>query len=400
MKISRQTFFSSISSHVSVSHLGLLEVQREGLNQLLDFLESDQDARWGTGAIRIRRMSYFLATVQHECTVLTKVGNRKLYVPVFHPIEEMGGTSYLNRMYDTRVDLGNTPQHDGDGAKYAGDGYVQNTGKSNARKTGRRLVGVKITFEDLPANDAKIIAAFTREGGSQRTPVAVDSETFVREHELLRVPKISYLDSADGFLSGRYTGHKIADYIDEDTFDTFGARRVINGITAKNRPKVIEIQEHTKHFVAALTASITEEDEGNSNDFAGTIVGSDAVNISSEVIADPNSLPVPLPVTSESGEEVPQPEPSNQYTAFIPHIDSAKSWLKRGFSGTVVGTAWAFYTNQPMEIRIAFIGLLFTLIITTVIVFIKYHKQIFDLVLQINQLNANTPASFVIKPHK
>jgi hypothetical protein len=393
MAFDKEKFLAAITSAIAIRGVGLLTTQKEGLLQLLSFLEADQDARWGTGLVRIRRTSYFLATVAHECTVKMRIGNKNFFAPSFHPVEEMGSISYLNRMYDTRVDLGNTPQHDGDGAKYAGDGYVQNTGKSNARKTGKRLAGTRIEFSDLPG-DSKVVAAFVRAGGSQRTPVVVDAELFVREHELLRIPKISYLDAADGFLGGRYTGHKIADYIDDDEYDTIHARLVINGITKKNFPKVKEIEAFCFKFEKALITA----------DFAGSDAGDSEVAIA-EVPeqSEGDGLPVDLP---GDGQQEGQPEArglesDGAMTAYIPHIDTAKSWIVKALGGSIAGTAWAFVTGQPLIIQIAFLALIFLVIGAAIFIFAKYHKQIFEFVTHFNTLKAQNPAlNLIIQPDK
>lgn len=49
----------------------------------------------------------------------------------FLPIKELGGDAYLNKLYDKRTDLGNTPEADGDGARWAGRGLIQTTGHDN-----------------------------------------------------------------------------------------------------------------------------------------------------------------------------------------------------------------------------------------------------------------------------
>jgi putative chitinase len=55
------------------------------------------------------------------------------------PVREIGGAAYFTRMYDpaglrpeVAQRLGNT--HPGDGARFPGMGYVQSTGRGNARK--------------------------------------------------------------------------------------------------------------------------------------------------------------------------------------------------------------------------------------------------------------------------
>lgn len=80
-----------------------------------------------------------LATVRVEC-------------PTFQPVKEYGGADYHNRMYDTRTDLGNTSERDGDGAIYAGRGFIQITGKLNYAHYGK-LLGVDLIDDPADPHD-------------------------------------------------------------------------------------------------------------------------------------------------------------------------------------------------------------------------------------------------------
>ncbi|WP_052119963.1 glycoside hydrolase family 19 protein [Inquilinus limosus] len=56
----------------------------------------------------------------------------------FNTLVEYGKRPYFDR-YDTRTDLGNTPQMDGDGYRYRGRGFFQLTGANNYDRAGRDL---------------------------------------------------------------------------------------------------------------------------------------------------------------------------------------------------------------------------------------------------------------------
>lgn len=92
-----------------------------------------------------------LATVRVECG------------PEFRPVHEFGSEEYLNTLYDTRADLGNTPEKDGDGARYCGRGFIQITGRANYGRYGSLLDLDLVAHPELamvPANAARILAKY------------------------------------------------------------------------------------------------------------------------------------------------------------------------------------------------------------------------------------------------
>lgn len=142
--------------------------------------------------------AYGLATAWHET-------GRTL-----QPIMERGGPAYFRRMYDIEGDrpakareLGN--RLPGDGARFAGRGYVQITGRANYARYG----------------------------------IADDPDRALR-------PDVAAHIMVDGMEKGVFTGRKLADYLPGDYVN---ARRIINGTD-----KAEEIAGHARKFEAALAA--------------------------------------------------------------------------------------------------------------------------------------------------
>jgi hypothetical protein len=102
----------------------------------------------------------------------------RVEVPPFAPIDEYGDTAYFTRMYEGRVDLGNT--HPGDGARYHGRGFIQLTGRANYRSYGAAL-GVDLESEpDLalePGIATRILVKFMTDRNRHASAVAGDWRT-------------------------------------------------------------------------------------------------------------------------------------------------------------------------------------------------------------------------------
>lgn len=187
--MNRAEFFRSVRTSLFNGRLGAKQV--EGMNLLLDVQEQYFPQ------LSPDELAYCLATPFHETGA------------TMQPIKERGGKAYFTRMYDIRGarpqkarELGNLQP--GDGAKFPGMGFAQNTGRGNARKATkiiREVLGENVDFEKHP--------------------------------EKLMVPLYSAILLFHGMIHGTYTGKKLRDYIDgdgrEDPGEFQNARRIING---------------------------------------------------------------------------------------------------------------------------------------------------------------------------
>jgi putative chitinase len=193
--LNRASFFAAVGSKLFGGWL--TERQVQGLDALLDAAPADMP---------VEHLAYCLATAYHE-TART-----------MRPIKEYGGASYYRRMYDIQGDrpakareLGNLTL--GDGAKYAGRGYVQLTGRTNYTRASK-----EVGFDLVASPD-----------------VAMHAGT---------AAVIMY----SGMKAGWFTGKKLADYFKPGLSDPYNARRIINGLDRAG-----DIAEYHREFLAALS---------------------------------------------------------------------------------------------------------------------------------------------------
>jgi hypothetical protein len=207
MRYDRSEFFAEYMAKFG----GLSQDQMAGLDQLLRFIEQDPDVtdhRW---------VAYFIVTA--------KVETANTYRPIreFHCDDEKGGPKWYAKPHACPAGV----KHHKTGAKlttvtacpaarkvhcYFGRGYVQITHAANYQKLGT----------ELGYGDA-----------------------FLHRPERVMEPEIAYKIMSHGIRKGSFTGKSIDDYIKPPVggkpgaTDYLNARRVINGITAENRPHVV-----------------------------------------------------------------------------------------------------------------------------------------------------------------
>ncbi|MGL5139617.1 MAG: glycoside hydrolase family 19 protein [Beijerinckiaceae bacterium] len=173
-------FYDSIRDSLFDGRLS--SVQVTGLTAMID--------RWSREAVvtDMRKLAYVLATAHHE------TGR------AMAPIRELGGEAYLRRMYDVsgerpRLARANGNTTPGDGARFAGRGFVQITWKNNYARVGEKL-GIDLVSDPDRALD-----------------LGVATEILVR-----------------GMVEGWFTGRKLADYFTAGRAEWRNARRIVNGL--------------------------------------------------------------------------------------------------------------------------------------------------------------------------
>lgn len=198
--------------------------QEAALRQLVSYINADAGWRYST------EIAYFLATVAHETGIPSGGSVHRTYLP----IEERGGRAYFTRLYETNKrkarELGNNQI--GDGARFHGRGYVQNTGRRNSEISGEVLAGTfvhKSLVEGVC--DPKAKEAFKSVAG-RSAGFTIQSDTFTKTPDLLLIPRISYMDATERIRDRRisFTKRIFSDYIHSETkFDFVNARKTING---------------------------------------------------------------------------------------------------------------------------------------------------------------------------
>lgn len=222
--MNRKAFFDSV--RFAPFH-NLNQGQVNGLNFLLDTWEAD----WKVST-PLTQFAYVLGTVWWETG------------QTMQPIHEYGNRAYFTRMYDpppagqrpqVARQLGNTQP--GDGAKFAGMGYVQSTGRRNAARATKRLRELKL----IP-----------------------DTVDFEKTPELLMKPEYAILVLFIGMEEAWFTGDSLDKEIDpkidgDEHSDYLRARRIVNGTD-----RAVEIANASDNFLLALKKA-TQDEKGTTS---------------------------------------------------------------------------------------------------------------------------------------
>lgn len=123
----------------------------------------------------------------------TKLRENHFLAQVIH---ESGAFKYKEEIasgdaYDTRVDLGNTPEIDGDGRLYKGRGWIQITGKSNYKKASKEF---NVDF----INNPKL--------ASEYPYCALLAGWYWNRNNLNKYADINYIKTITKLINGGYNG--------------------------------------------------------------------------------------------------------------------------------------------------------------------------------------------------
>jgi len=233
-KIDEKYFFEEYSKKFD----GISEDQKSSLTKM--FKSTAEYYTKEKRCCNLKHIAYMLATAKLETA------------HTFNPINEYGGNSYFERMYDPILgkddnrkqmakDHGNMDQ--GDGVKYHGRGFVQLTWKKNYKKMEEKF-GL-----DLINHPEKAL-----------------------DHEVAMKIMIY------GMEEGSFTDKKLTDYINGSKTDYLNARRIINGTD-----RASDIKDYAEKIEKCLKiqCNCTGKDDSESNvniHFVGQSAHEDAVS--------------------------------------------------------------------------------------------------------------------------
>lgn len=119
-----------------------------------------------------------------------------------------------------------------------------------------------------------------------------------------------------------------------------------------------------------------------------------AVSAGNDVHVPTEHAPAETPASEQPSSNEQPPTLDNaaaggdQFKAYVPQIDTAKSWLGRLFAGTSAAAAAAYIGGLPMWLQIGLFSMAFVIVVGVIVMFVKYHDKIFAYVTGMNTLRA------------
>lgn len=104
-------------------------------------------------------------------------------------------------------------------------------------------------------------------------------------------------------------------------------------------------------------------------------------------VEKPPIVPTEEPPKNEGSGEI--DDNKGKFDAFIPQIDTAKTWAKTGITGLFTGTFGSAFAGLPQWVTISLAVILAIAIIGVIVMLIKYHERIFTYVTAMNTIKAD-----------
>lgn len=219
--------------------------------------------------------------------------------------------------------------------------------------------------------------------------------------------KISFAIMTIGMHLGKFrAGHTLDRYINANEIDHFNARDIVNGDkNYKNQQgqKIGNvIAANALRFAKILRASLIDATEldilevpasNRENEQAAELPAviqpeNEPANEAASLAAASDPASEAQPPTKEDGRQETGDREFGKFDAFVPQIDTAKGWLKRGIATVLGANVAARFAGLPEWMQMGLFGLLVLIIIGAIVMFIMYHKEIFAYVTKMNTLRA------------
>lgn len=196
------------------------------------------------------------------------------------------------------------------------------------------------------------------------------------------IPLVRLANQHGFFWGGHYNGRKDGMHFELAVLDMF-PKIALADLTSheidSSLPIVSSAAGNVSHNSAAILAPMSDIDR------ADKLTGSRASDGAASTQTTIKTDTVEINSTSPTGAA---PQATKNFDAVIPQIDTAKSYLQKLFSGSVLATIGAMLFGLPEWLQIALAVLVLVIVIGGIVLFARYHKEIFSYVTAMNTLRA------------